>query len=143
MTPVSPRRVLVSIAIPSLIAVVGAFLGMFLPIAIYELTRSESFHPHNIFWESIFGVGFYVAGFFGSCMSSRWVPIVGFVGWPLLAMLIVFFVTRRILRSSARSRILWAAVFLLSVLVCVGDNGENYLSMHHVPLYWNLYATCY
>src|SRR5207244_5807283 len=76
-------------------------------------------------------------------MSSRWVPIVGFVGWPLLAMLIVFFVTRRILRSSARSRILWAAVFLLSVLVCVGDNGENYLSMHHVPLYWNLYATCY
>jgi hypothetical protein len=140
---VSTRRLLVSIGIPLLIAVLGAFLGMFLPIAVYELTQSESFHPHNVFWESIFGVGFYVAVFFDSCMSSRWVPVIGFAAWPLLAMLIVFFVTRRILHSSSRSRILWTAVFLLSVVVCVGDAGENYLSMHHVPLYWNLYATCY
>jgi hypothetical protein len=143
MTSTSTRRFLVSVGIPLLVAFVVAFLGMFLPIAVYELTHSESFHPHNVFWESIFGIGFYVAGFFDSCRTSRWVPIVGFAGWPLLAMLIVFLITRGILRSSSRSRILWAAVFLLSVVVCVGDNGENYLSMHHVPLYWNLYATCY
>ena len=122
---------------------IGAFLGMFLPIAAFELTHSESFHPHNMFWEFVFGLGFYVAGFFGSCMSDRWVAMVGFAVWPLVAMLIVFVVTRRILHSSARSRILWSAVFLVSIIVCVGGEGENYLSMHHVPLYWNFYATCY
>lgn len=143
MITVSPRHVLVSICIPLLIAIVGAFLGTFFPIGVYELTHSESLHLHNVFWESIFGIGFYVAGFFGSCMSSRWVAIIGLAGWPLLAMLIVFFVTRRILRSSSRIRMLWAVVFVLSVVVCVGENAENYLSVHHVPLYWNLYASCY
>jgi hypothetical protein len=86
MTSTSTRRFLISVGIPLLVAFVGAFLGMFLPIAAYELTHSESFHPHNVFWESIFGIGFYVAGFFDSCRTSGWVPIVGFAGWPLLVM---------------------------------------------------------
>src|ERR1700722_16106142 len=121
-----------AVVIPLGVSVLGAFLGMFLPIAAFELTHSESFHPHNVFWESVFGLGFYVAGFFGSCMSDRWVAMVGFAVWPLVAMLIVFVATRRIIHSSARSRILWSAVFLVSVIVCVGDAGENHLSMHHV-----------
>ena len=121
----------------------GAFLGMFLPIAVFELTDSESFHPHNVFWESVFGLGFYIAGFFGSCMSDRWVAIVGFAVWPLLAIIVTFLATRRILCSSARSRFGWSVILFLSLLVYVGQRGENYLSVHYVPLYWNLYATCY
>jgi CDP-diglyceride synthetase len=143
MTAVRRRSVLVAIGVPLLIALAGGFLGMCFPIAINELTHSESFHAHNLFWESIFGIGFYVAGFFDSCMPSRRVAMVGFVGWPFLAMLIVFFVTRRMLHSSSRSQMRWTAFFLLSVVVWLGDAAENYLSIHHVPLYWNLYATCY
>jgi hypothetical protein len=133
----------VSIGVPLLVAVIGAFMGMFLPIAVYEASHSESFELHNVFWESIFGLGFYIAGVFGDCFTTRWIAIVGVLGWPLVAMVIVFFVARSVLNSSRRTRLVWGAAFLLSLVICVGHEAENYLSIHYVPLYWNLYATCY
>ena len=143
MTSARSGSILVSAVVPLLIAVVAAFLGMFLPIAVYELTHTGTFHPHNVVWESVFGIGFYIAGFFGSCMADRWVAVVGFLAWPLTAMVIVFFVSRAIFRRSVRYRVICSILFVVSLLVCVGDDAENYLSLHHVPLYWNLYATCY
>jgi hypothetical protein len=142
----SPERLagpLTLVGVPLLIAIVAVFLGMFLPIGFYEITHSESFQPHNVFWESVFGLGFYVAGFIADCFTTRWVAVVGLLAWPLFAAGIVFFVSRRVILSSQRVRFVWSAVFLLSVVVIVGDTAENYLSVHHVPLYWNLYATCY
>src|SRR5213593_1261967 len=108
-----------AVVIPLGVSVLGAFLGMFLPVAAFELTRSDSFHPHNVFWESVFGLGFYVAGFFGCCMSDRWVAIVGFTVWPLVGMILVFLATRRILRMSDRGRLIWAITFVISLLVYV------------------------
>jgi|SRR6476620_1126091 len=132
-----------AVVIPLGVSVLGAFLGMFLPVAAFEFTHSDSFHPHSVFWESVFGLGFYVAGFFGSCMSDRWVAIVGFAVWPVVGMILIFLATRRILRMSGRGRVIWTTIFVVSLLVYVGQRGENYLSVHHVPLYWNLYAVCY
>src|ERR1041385_8689272 len=118
-----------AVVVPFAVSVLGAFLGMFLPIATFELTHSDSFHPHNVFWESVFGLGFYVAGFFGSCRSDRWVAIVGLVVWPVVTMGLIFLATRRILRMSGRDRIIWSTIFVVWLLVYVGERGENYLSI--------------
>jgi hypothetical protein len=130
--------------VPLLVAVVGAFLGMFLPMAVYELSRSNSFELHNVFWESIFGIGFYVAAFiFDSYLANRWVGLIGLLMWPLIAMTIIFFASRAVLHRSQPTRIIWICVFVLSLFICVGHDAENYLSIHGLPLYWNLCANWY
>jgi len=129
--------------IASIVSLLGAFLGMFLPIAIYEFTRGEMWELHNVFWESVFGFGLFIAGFFGSCMSDRWIGIVGLVAWPLVAVALIFVATSAILRCSSRVQIGWFCFLFVSLFVCVDRSGENYLSTHYVPLYWNLYASCY
>ena len=131
------------VVIPLSISVLGAFLGMFLPIVVHEITRSDSFELHNVFWESVFGLGLYLAGFFGTCMSDRWVGIVGLIAWPLVAMTLTYIITHVVLHRSSRARLGWLCLFGLSLLVYVGEIGEHFLSTHHLPLYWNLYASCY
>jgi hypothetical protein len=128
---------------PLVIALVAAFSGMFLPITTYW----QSFELHNVVWECIFGIGFYAAAFASNIFSfeytSRLVALVGGLLWPLFVMILIFFTSRRVLRHSPRTRFIWAAAFLLSLLVCVGHDAENYLALHGVPVFWTYSAVCY
>lgn len=133
------------VVVPLVIALVAAFAGMFLPIAAYEVTHSETFHPHNVFWESIFGIGFYVAAFVCHAFSqqyilSRAVGVVGMLLWPLLMIIVIFLASRFVLRRSFRTRLIWGTAFLLSLFICVGHHAANYLAVRGVPLFWNYYA---
>lgn len=133
-----------TIGIPILVVVAVAFFGLFLPVAVYELSHSDSFELHNVFWESIFGIGFYLAGFiFHGYLTNPGVGLIGMLVWPLVIVIIVFFGTRAVLRSSQNHRILWGCLFVFSLLACAGHDAENYLSIHGLPLFWNLYATWY
>jgi hypothetical protein len=133
--------------LPLGIALIAAVFGTSLPIVAYETTHSEAFEPHNVVWESIFGVGFYAAAWicrlFSLDYQSGPVALVGLLLWPLLVVVVVFIVTRRVLRSSRRARLVWAAAFLLSLFICVGHDAENYLALHGLPVYWNYYAVFY
>lgn len=142
------KRFALFVALPLVIALVTAIFGTFLPIIGYEMTYSDSFQPHNVIWESIYGIGFcgaawvcYFCNF--EYALNRSVGLVGGVIWPLLIMTIVFIASRRILRSSSRTRLMWGIAFLVSLLVCVvGQKAENYLAdRFYLPLYWN-YQAC-
>jgi hypothetical protein len=136
------KSILVSIGVPLLVALIAAFFGMFLPVLAYELFHNDAIEPHNVVWESLFGIGFYVAGFiFHGYLANPWVGLIGQVLWPLIAITMVFFASRAVLRSSYRRCTVWACVFFFSLLICVGHDAANYLSVHGLPLYGNLYAT--
>ena len=121
--------------------------GTSLPIIAYEMTHSETFESHNVIWESIFGIGFYGAAWVCHVFSLEYqsspVAWIGLLLWPLFVMAIIFVATRRVLRSSRRTRFVCSAAFLLSLFFCVGHDAENYLALHGVPVYWNYYAVFY
>jgi drug/metabolite transporter (DMT)-like permease len=131
------------VIVPLVIALVVAFCGMFLPITMY----GKPFELHNVVWEFIFGIGFYAAAFVSNVFSfeytSRPVALVGMGLWPLFVMVIVFLTSRRVLRSSRNARLIWGAAFVLSLLVCVGHDAENYLALHGVHVFWTYSAVCY
>ena len=139
------KRFILSVAVPLVVAVVAALFGTFLPIAAYEITHSETLHPHNVVWESVFGIGFCAAAFVCRVFSHGYigdstVGLVGMLLWPLAVIVAIFFATRLVLRRSFRTQLIWATAFLLSLFICVGDDAANYLALRDVPLFWNYYA---
>jgi ABC-type uncharacterized transport system permease subunit len=147
MTSQRAKRFALLVIVPIAIAPVAAFFGMFLPIAVYETFCNHSFEFHNLVWESVFGIGFYLAAwvchFFSLEYQSGPVGLIGVLLWPLVVMVATFMTARRVLQSSHRARFVWAAAFLLSLFICVGHDAENYLTVHGLPVYWNYCAVFY
>jgi hypothetical protein len=141
------KRFAVYVALPLAIALTTYVFGTLLPIIGNEAAHQE---VRNIIWESIYGIGFSVSAwvcyFFNFDFApSRPVGVVGGLVWPLLVMAVVFIASRRILRKSFRTRLVWGAAFLLSLFICVvGRNAANYLADRcYLPLYWNYEANWY
>jgi hypothetical protein len=147
MTVRGVKRFALFIILPLAVALVAAVFGTSLPIVAYETTRSETFEPHNVIWQSIFGIGFYGAAWVCHLFSLEYhsaaVAWLGLLVWPLLITAIIFVVTRRVLRNSRRTRLIWGAAFLFSLCIVVGHDAENYLALHGAPVYWNYYAGFY
>jgi hypothetical protein len=135
LTPLT-IRLRAKFVFPLVVTLIAAFCGMFLPIAVEN--------THNVVWESVYGLGFFVAGFFAHGYTGN--PVVGIIGllvWPLAASAIVFFLARCSIDSTGMIRLLIGVLFVVSLFTCVSHETENYLSVHGAPLYWNLYATFY
>jgi hypothetical protein len=127
-------RVIQNLLVPLVVTLVGAFFGMCLPMAAQN--------SHNVIWESLYGIGFYLVGFLTrGYVANALVGLVGLVVWPLLACGIVFVLSRLVMRSSSKVRIVVGIIFAASLFACVSHDTENYLSSRGAPLYWNLYAT--
>ena len=125
-----------NLVVPLLVTAVAAFFGMFLPIAAQN--------SHNLVWESLYGIGFYLAGFVAhDYAGNAFLGLVGLLIWPLLACAIVFLLTRLAMRSSLTTRGIFGILFAASLFAGVSHDTENYLSSRGAPLYWNLYATFY
>jgi hypothetical protein len=145
MTSLRVKRFALFVGLPIAITFVAAFFGMFLPVAVYESLHNDSFELHNVFWESVFGIGFYAASWYCHLSSHQYIGdrMVGLVGtllWPLVAIVVTFLVSRCVLHASYRTRFIFAATFLLSLFICVGHDGANYLALRHFPLFWNYSA---
>jgi hypothetical protein len=148
MTSPRVKRFALFVGLPIVIALVAAFFGMFLPVAVYEGFHNDSFELHNVCWESIFGIGFYAASWYCHLLShayvmDRTVGLIGMLLWPLVAIIIIFLVSRRVIRASQRTRLIWAGAFLLSLFICVGHDAANYLALRGAPLFWNYSAIWY
>jgi len=115
------------------VAVVASFFGMFLPMASHGAL-------HNPFWEFTFGVGFGIADSFSGVLDLRSSLLLGCVVWPLLMFGTVWMGARRVLRSGGRGPAIFGGLFVLSLLVCIGQSAHNSLAVQ-VPLWWNEYAS--
>jgi hypothetical protein len=135
LTPLT-SRLLAKFVFPLVVTLIAAFCGMFLPIA--------AENTHNVVWESVYGLGFYVVGFVAHGYTGN--PLLGIVGllvWPLAASAIVFFLARYSISRTGVTRLIIGILFVVSLFACVSHDTENYLSVRGAPLYWNLYATFY
>ncbi|MEO7191987.1 MAG: hypothetical protein ABI051_13115 [Vicinamibacterales bacterium] len=81
---------------------------------------------HNLPWEFFYGLGFYIAGFvFHPDAFNRTIGIIGYLLWPLLATVLVFFLARIAIRSSRPWRIVAAGVFAASVMLWINHERAN------------------
>src|SRR4051812_27885686 len=95
---------------------------------------------HNPVWELIFGIGFGIAELFHA--GTRGDALIGFFLWPAFTFAAVWFAAFSTVRSSRRRRLIFAAVFIVSLLVCVGRDTQNSIAVH-VPLWSNEYFVRY
>ena len=133
--PVS-SRITYDLLLPLFVTIVALLFGIFLPIVAQN--------SHNVFWESLYGLGFYISGFVArSYVANAFVGWIGLLVWPLIACIIVFLVAGAVMRSSPTTRLAVGILFVVSLFACVSHDTESYFSSRRAPLYWNLYATFY
>jgi hypothetical protein len=126
------------IIVAVLVAAVAMFFGMFLPIP-------SNGTLHNPLWELIFGIGFGITDLLPSAIymrAGRLLDFFGFFVWPLLMVGTVWIGAFQTLRRGGRTLVVFGALFMLSLLICVGAEKQNALAVH-VPLWWNEYAVRY
>ena len=126
-------RALIQIIVALVVAVVAVFFGMVLP-------GVTDFEVHNPLWELIFGIGFGIAELFH--IGMRGDALIGFLLWPAFIFVAVWSAAFFTLRSSRGRRLVLAAVFVVSLLVCVGRDIQNSIALH-VPLWSNEYFVRY
>jgi hypothetical protein len=110
---------------------------MFLPALIWT---GPFRHPINLLWGSIYGLGWFVAGFF---YKINLYPIVlfGVLIWPLIVM---FLVTARLGRAfqhypDRKKKII--AVAIISLLIVVPTRVVPETVLKYLPLYYEMLAT--
>jgi hypothetical protein len=135
------KRFALFILLPLAIALTTFAFGILLPM-MAEL--------RNLVWESIYGIGFSGTAWFCYFFNFDWatrrpVGLVGVIIWPLLTMAVVFIASRRILRRSLRTRLVWGAAFVVSLFICVvGQKAANYFADRwYLPLFWNFAGNWY
>jgi NO-binding membrane sensor protein with MHYT domain len=126
-------RALTQITVALVVAVVAVFFGMVLP-------GVTDFEVHNPLWELIFGIGFGIAELFH--IGMRGDTLIGFLLWPAFIFIAVWFAAFFVVRGSRRRRLVLAAVFIVSLLVCVGRDIQKSIAVH-VPLWSNEYFVRY
>lgn len=119
-------------SLPFVVPLVAVVLGM----------HSVFFVPnvHNLIWESVYGVGYYVSGFiFRPYTLNPTIGLIGFILWPLIATVIVSLLTLLAIRASPRWRILALGVFVVSLLIWIDDAQANELCRKGWPIFYNYY----
>src|SRR5260370_37230965 len=112
-------RAIQNVLIPLIVTVIAAFFGMFLPMM--------AGNSHNVVWESLYGIGFYLAGLVArGYVGSAFVGLVGLVVWPLLACGIVFLLARLVVRSSLTTRRIVGVLFAASLFAFVSRRHPYY-----------------
>jgi hypothetical protein len=120
-------------ALPFLLAVAAPFLGMHL----FRLSAK-----HNLLWECLYGLGYFVSGFFLHPYAlNRSIWFICSVLWPLIVSTFVFFVARRVICASRQLRIITATALLGSLSLWVSDDRANALAENYWPIFCNYYAT--
>jgi hypothetical protein len=119
-------------------ALTSGFVGMILPFA-------SGFgvipHPTNILFGSIYGLGWFVAGFIAN-VRSRNVELFGSLIWPLLVMTaIVYFLGRQLSSGSRGYRPIVIGIILLA-LVLPGKLVAT-TALKYLPLYSSTRSAVY
>jgi hypothetical protein len=129
------RALILQVVAAFAIAAIAVFFGMFLPFPTDGAV-------HNPIWELIFGIGFWIAELFPHAIDARGDALIGFLLWPALMFVAVWFSAFLTLRAAGRKRLVLSLLFIVSLLVCVGRDVHNSLAVH-VPLWSNGYFVRY
>ena len=125
--------------ISGLIALMSAFIGMFLPMvsAVGPIER-----PTNLLFGFIYGLGWFVGGFVAS-VRSRHVEACGSLVWPVaILLLITYFLGRRLSdRPDRKLSIVLGSIFL-SLLILPG-NWVATTPLKYIPTYASILLAIY
>jgi hypothetical protein len=93
----------------------------------------------NVFWESVYGLGYFVVGFVSNSYALN--STVGFVGlilWPLLLMIVIGCSAWRAFSLQKHLGMAIAGLFFAALLVWIPKQEIDSLSASGFPMFWNL-----
>jgi hypothetical protein len=121
------------------VALVSAFIGMFLPMV---STVEPIQRPTNLLFGFVYGLGWFVGGFIDD-VRSRHVETFGSIIWPIVVILMVtYFLGRQL--SDCRDRrfvIVLCCIFLLFLIV-PGDWVAS-APLKYIPTYSSILLSVY
>jgi hypothetical protein len=121
------------------VALVSAFIGMFLPMV---PTVGPIQRPTNLLFGFVYGLGWFVGGFIDD-VRSRYVETFGSIIWPIVVILMVTYFLRRLL-SDYRDRrfvIVLCCIFLLFLIVPGAWVAKTPLK--YIPTYSSILLSVY
>jgi hypothetical protein len=111
---------------------------MFLPAFIWT---GQFRHPINLLWDSIYGIGWFAAGFFYNIKLHK--SLFGSVIWPLIVMVLVTALLGRAFQYYPNRRKKIIAVAVISLLIVVPKHVVPETVVKYLPLYSEILDTVY
>jgi hypothetical protein len=131
----SAYATIMSLAVTVLALIAGTILPLFGGSLVHE--------PFNLIWGFVFGLGWYLAGFFAS-VRSPWVVLWGALVWPVLVCAALFVFSRKLHQSEwSFSKGLTLSIFVLSLMVIVPQRLTAGPALSYVPFYPNILGAVY
>jgi len=121
-------KILCRLVIVGLVSLSGTWLPMFTV-------------PHfgkfiNLWWESVYGLGFFVVGFLPGGFESRVGFLFGALLWPIAVAILMYLLSGWILHSrSQKTNIVAGCTIIISLLLVVPLNGSAKFPFSYLPLY--------
>jgi hypothetical protein len=106
--------------------------GVFLPLFKFgDLGRLV-----NLFWGSVYGLGYLVTGYVFGGLHSRPTLIVGGLVWPLVVCVLLFWCSGKLWhQNSATVKVVSGVIFLLSLFVVITLSRANTPPFSSFPLF--------
>jgi hypothetical protein len=111
-----------------LAAAIATSAALILPLAIHRI--------RNVPWEIVFGLGWYVTGFFRGSLNERFEGFLGLILWPLILFLLLWWGVYSSFRLPRLMLVILALLFCASLFVCVDSDTANELG-GRIPLFGN------
>jgi hypothetical protein len=125
--------------VPLAVTVLALIAGTILPLFGGSLVHA----PFNLIWGFVFGLGWYLAGFFAS-VASPWIVLWGALVWPVLICAALFVFSRKLHHSDwSFSKGLTLSIFALSLMVIVPQRFTAGPVLKYVPFYMNILGAVY
>jgi hypothetical protein len=118
-------------------SVISAVTGMLLPAFIWT---GQFRHPINLLWGSIYGMGWFVAGFFYKINLYK-VVLFGSLIWPLIVMLLVTALLGRAFQYYPHRRKQIIGIAIISLLIVVPMRVVPETVLKYLPLYYEIVQT--
>lgn len=123
------------------------FLFVALPLiggVLLPLFKLGSERLVNLFWGSIYGVGFYVGGFVFGGLRSTPTMVLGGLIWPLVVCLLLFWISGKLWhQNNVTVKNVSTVILILSLLVVITLARARTPPFSSFPLFTNFISAAY
>jgi hypothetical protein len=103
----------------------------------------KSWHPVNLIWGFIYGLGWFAAGFFASIRSPK-VQLFGSLIWPFIVLSITAYLFQALVRSSpSHLKNIGVAVAVVSLFVIFPQRFVWETWLKYIPIYTDILSAVY
>lgn len=135
------NRHLIQRFIISIIVALGSFLSAIL-LPVISSCIFDGRMLVNPIWSSIYGMGFYFFGLFVDLRLSRSALFFGGIVWPILTLLLLYFLCWRVTRNTIPRKIV-IVCFVISIFVNLSVSSLKAGYLEKLPLYHDLFRFVY